>query len=590
MKRPRILTLLLLLGVVVVEGSAAQEPPRPVSLRARLTPELLKAEMFLFTPQGFEREGQPKWVKGEPSGRVQIAVRDASTGRPTACRINVVGPDGNYYQPEANRLSRFALTGEWPAPGVYGNRPGTGPYRYIGRFFYSTGETTVAVPPGNVRVEVWKGLNFEPVVKSVQVAVGASHPVELAVKEAVLSDTLGYYSGDLHLHFPRENDEDDRNLFDLLEAEGVRYAFILAPNRPAGPYAGIMDKLAVPQRQGLGEKSIRRRGGFHLMSGQEYRTENYGHMKILMLDELVFPGQSFNAENGPVYGEIGRQAMAQGGFTIQAHGGYGQEIYADAALGTMSAVELLQFGTYRGIKLEDWYHILNTGYRFAAEGSSDLPACRMLSDSRTYVHHASAPTVREWLTGMAAGRSFVSNAPILLLEVDGEKPGAQIRVNGTQPRTMKVRVRVRCEVTPVTNIDLVVNGRVVEGRSFAREDGQGRWLEFAADVPVAESSWIAARAYSTSTVGQYDADAHTNPVYVYFNNRAPYQRTSLDTWVARIDAEKERHAKRNFPERAKVLEYHEQAKRMLSAIRQANGLAADAAPAKLAAQLTMERK
>src|SRR5258706_318304 len=64
-----------------------------------ITSEQAAAEAFLFTPAGFDREGQPMWTSGDQTGQLQIVVRDAATGRITPCRINVVGPDGNYYQP-----------------------------------------------------------------------------------------------------------------------------------------------------------------------------------------------------------------------------------------------------------------------------------------------------------------------------------------------------------------------------------------------------------------------------------------------------------------------------------------------------------
>ncbi len=37
-----------------------------------------------------------------------------------------------------------------------------------------------------------------------------------------------------------------RRIFDLLEAEDIHFASILAYNEPAGPYAGIMQTLAAP--------------------------------------------------------------------------------------------------------------------------------------------------------------------------------------------------------------------------------------------------------------------------------------------------------------------------------------------------------
>ena len=63
-----------------------------------------------------------------------------------------------------------------------------------------------------------------------------------------------------------------------------------------------------------------------------------------------------------------------------------QAIYADFVQKNVDAVELLQFGVYRGIELADWYHILNIGYRFPCVGASDYPACRKLGDCQTYVN------------------------------------------------------------------------------------------------------------------------------------------------------------------------------------------------------------
>ena len=64
-----------------------------------------------------------------------------------------------------------------------------------------------------------------------------------------------------------------------------------------------------------------------------------------------------------------------------------------------TGVELLQFGIYRGIGLEGWYHVLNAGFRFPVIAACDYPACRKLGDCRTYVAHR----WRAQLRGLADG-------------------------------------------------------------------------------------------------------------------------------------------------------------------------------------------
>jgi putative membrane-bound dehydrogenase-like protein len=529
-------------------------------------------EGYLFTPPGFKCEGLPARQGDTPdSSLLRIMVRDRADGRPTGCRINVVGPDGNFYQPQENDLSPYALTGEWPGFGK-GNRQEKAPIRYYGRYFYSRGESQVRVPSGPVRVEVWKGYEYRPASVSTIAASGQVLDVELTLHRAVSMPDHGYYSGDPHVHIRRQTEKDDNLILDLLEAEGVRFSTILAYNEPAGPYPAVMEKMDSPQFRGLGKASVVRRGEHEIVSGQEYRSSTYGHLNLFWLDELVMRGRAQNADEWPLYGDVGREARSQGGYAVYAHGGYAQAIYADLVPGDVHGVELLQFGVYRGIGLEDWYHVWNAGFRFPCSAASDYPACRKLADCVTYVQSASRPDMQGWLAGMAAGRSFVSTGPMLLLEVDGQPPGSRITRNGTGPHSVKVRVRAYSEVAPITNLALIVNGQTFEEITVSPHAGQLNWLELSREVVCRESLWIAARAWSTSPFGSADAEAHTNPVTVEIDGRAPYSRPSLDVLIERIDKQLAVHAGRNFEKKALVLEYFQRSRDRLLAIRDRGGM------------------
>ena len=162
-------------------------------------------EAIITTPPGFGRPGVARTASGADSGRVRITVRDHATNQLTPCRINVVGPDGDFYQPALNRLSPYSLTGEWPETGK-GNRQGKGPFRYLGRFFYSTGETEVAVPAGTVRIEVWKGFQYQPLDAQRRDRRRSDRPGFLELERTTPMAAAGYYPGDPHLHFPRKSD------------------------------------------------------------------------------------------------------------------------------------------------------------------------------------------------------------------------------------------------------------------------------------------------------------------------------------------------------------------------------------------------
>jgi hypothetical protein len=193
----------LTLGLLGQAAVLALEDPQPPAAAPLERAAQSADESMLFTPPGFTREGQVARVSGENSGRLEIHVRDAATGRLTACRLNVVGPDGNYYQPETNYLAPYGLTSEWPKAGAWGNRREKGPYRYLGRFFYTTGAVEVAVPPGQARLEAAKGFEFAPTAQTIEIAAGQAKAVEVLLTRTADAAQFGYFGGDPHFHFPR---------------------------------------------------------------------------------------------------------------------------------------------------------------------------------------------------------------------------------------------------------------------------------------------------------------------------------------------------------------------------------------------------
>jgi putative membrane-bound dehydrogenase-like protein len=541
-------------------------------------------EALVFTPPGFDRAGVHKLASGPDVAHLEILVRDRTTGNKTPCRVNVVGPDGNFYEPESNPLKEHSYSAEWPNAG-WGNRTLRAPARYLGRPFYITGQCTVAVPAGTIRVEVWKGFEYRPETLTVSVAAGQTSPAEIVLSKTAPATEYGYWSGDPHIHIQRRDEADQARIFDLLECEDTHFGTILAYNEPAGPYNGAMKYLDSPQMFGLGRRSIATRREYSILSGQEYRSGQYGHLNLFLLDRLALDGQSLNADHWPLFGMVARTARELGGVAFYAHGGYAQEIWADVVQGDVDGVELLQHGAYRGIGLTGWYRMLNCGYRVPANGAADYPACRMLSDCRTYVHADHRPTMEEWLQGMAKGRSFFTSGPMILLEVDGQKPGAIIEKQGTAPARVKVKIRARSEVAPVTRLELVANGRIVDHLEVPASQGQGSWIELERDIELTESAWIAARASSLSPLGAPNAEAHTNPVYVYLNGKAPYDRESLDGWLAELDKQIAVHRGRKFDGQAKVLDYFERSRDILMEIREAGGVPSAGHPWDIAAQL-----
>ena len=135
---------------------------------------------------------------------------------------------------------------------------------------------------------------------------------------------------------------------------------------------------------------------------------------------------------------------------------------------------------------------------------------------------------------MAAGRGrraqLHDDGPLLLLDVDGHLPGTLSTTPDKQPKRVRARLRVRSETAPVTNVQLIVNGRVVRELVVPRETGTAQWLSLDETIELTESSWIAARAFSKSPFGTADAEAHTNPVFVNLGRKAPVHAADID-WL-----------------------------------------------------------
>ncbi len=547
-------------------------------------------ETLIFTPPGFDKPGVPRVAQGSDTATLQISVIDKTTQRPTHCRINVVGPDGNYYEPGENELRQFSLTGEWPAFG-WGNRKGKAPIRYLGRFFYSNGTAEVQVPAGTVRVEVWKGFEYRPTTVTTNLLAGQSNKVTVPIEQTVAMNEYGYTSGDAHIHIQRLDEDDDRRVLALMQAEDIHFGSILAYNEPAGPYSGFMKRMDAPQRKGTGAASTSSDGQYVIQSGQEYRSSSFGHINFYLLDELVMPGQDNNADNWPPFGHVSQLVRDSGGVSFYAHGGYAKEIYADVVQGNVDGVELLQFGVYRGIGLTHWYHMLNAGFRVPAMGACDYPACRKLGDCKTYVFTGDtgaksvgsvkpeygAEDFAKWTQKMAGGHSFFTNGPLVLFTVNCHPPGEQIKLPN-DATTVTAKVKVRSEVAPVTHVQLIGNGRVLHEIEVPKSQGQGNWIEFEFPIEVARSTWIAARAFALSVLGSLDSEAHTNPVYIYRNEKAPYEQKSLDVLVTAIDSQITFHKKRKFEEQARVIAYFEKSRDILMKIRENGGAASTVHP------------
>src|ERR1700693_3306057 len=94
-----------------------------------------------------------------------------------------------------------------------------------------------------------------------------------------------------------------------------------------------------------------------------------------------------------------------------------------AALGKLDAFNLFD-PFWADPEYEIWYAVLNCGPRLPASTGSDW---FISSGNRVYVHTGNVFRYDDWIAGLQAGRTVITNRPALFLNVDDAMPGGVLR-------------------------------------------------------------------------------------------------------------------------------------------------------------------
>ena len=351
---------------------------------------------------------------GPDAALLVVRVIDRETGKQASATVSV---NGGAQEPDLDPYRQYSLRRS-------GNRL-KGPIRFrpLKPYFYTDGKFQVRVPPGQVDLEVGKGYEYAPCRLSLNVAAGDTVELDLKLERWIDMAALGWYSGDTHIHMDRTGGNDD-TLLTLTSARGIRYAYLLSMNTKGYDrgkrYEGWI------QAPGLGEAHQVQREGYHLSSGQEYRTATLGHVTIIMTEDYVpGVGPTADVDLGPSLAVIAEQTHSLGGFIGLAHGGYNRQ-EADGLLlaDKMDFLELLQFGGYRSLGLEGWYDFLNIGYRLPIVGACDFPYTRELGSEITYSWSEEVPKFRhQWADAFLEGKRPASRRHYRIHRTGGHHPG-----------------------------------------------------------------------------------------------------------------------------------------------------------------------
>ena len=454
-------------------------------------------------------------------GTLRAELRDAATGKARAARVQLKGSDGRYYGPRVGILHC--------GPGGNG-------------YFYASGAFEADLPPGPAEVVVAAGTEYTVLTQTASVPAGNVLETSYALERWTHMAESGWYSGDVHIHanygldfipgiapqIRPENSVEDVAL--MVRGEDLNVANLLVSN-------SLSDRLFDSDKfEGrLNAASTDR----HLLYwNQEFRSAIFGHLTLLDLRNLVFPSNtgydvSANPYDYPPNAVAADLTHEQNGTVIYAHPAFveddfasliptaARELAVDLALGKVDAMEIMSYASSEERSRDLWYHVLNCGYRIPAVAGTDSfcnfvqkPFCHgPLGGNRVYVKTDAGLSYEAWIAGLRAGKSFVTNGPMLSLLVNGKAPGSEIVAPNPGPYAIVVHAEAQ-SVFPMDRLEIVQNGQVVH-----TQPAGGSPLSIVVDVPlvVTESCWVAARvdgsAYSPFL---FDSPlfALTNPVYV----------------------------------------------------------------------------
>jgi hypothetical protein len=144
------------------------------------------------------------------------------------------------------------------------------------------------------------------------------------------------------------------------------------------------------------------------------------------------------------------------------------------------------------------------------------------------------------MQGLAAGRSFVTTGPMLLVEVDEQKPGHGFQGNDSN------RYRLTGTATyyePLTSIEVIAAGKPVRTiQPVNRRTDAGAY-----ETPIDEtletdgSTWLAVRCFATNEQNRVRF-AHTAPWHIEVEGKPLRpRREEVDYLVHRVEQEIARH-------------------------------------------------
>ena len=425
------------------------------------------------------------------------------------------------------------------------------------KWFTMVEATEITVPRELVTIEAFSGLDTELARVTVDLSKRAKAALDLPLKSFFRTALKGWLSGNTHLHLNGlTREQADDYLRALPRADRLDLVFVSYLERVKADRDYVSNGYTLADLQRLGGPDLL------FGNGQEHRHnfegfgEGYGHVMFLNIRQLVRPvsiGAGITGE-GPDWPPLRKgitEARGDGATVIWCHNTFGHEDVPDWLAGLVQAHNIFDGGAH-GSYEDTFYRYLNIGLMVPFSTGTDW----FLYDfSRVYVRVGADATlnVQSWLAALTAGRTFISNGPLLEFHAGKHEVGDTIRLS--QPAKLSLSGRAMGRQN-FERLELIDNGRVVQ--SFTNHPIGGHFeavLDFT--LPVNKPGWVALRVPggsldsngavvvppATPVRGSGEAKnemgeplfAHTSPIYIELGGKKVFKKEAAEALVADME-------------------------------------------------------
>ncbi|HND52717.1 MAG TPA: CehA/McbA family metallohydrolase, partial [Pirellulaceae bacterium] len=461
---------------------------------------------------------------GGVTGKVALRIQVRPKGAVPTARITLRHSDGKCHAP----------------PGSL--------YRLQGNdlHFYAHDHSHMELPAGQYTLIASRGPEYRVTRQTFAVAPGVETEVVASLEPWTDQRAAGWVSGENHIHANYGyghwyNRPADMRL--QCQGEDLTVANFMVANSDGD---GVYDREFF-----LGRPDPLSNSRNVLYWNEEFRSTIWGHLTLLNLKRLVIPiftgfRDTTHPHDAPTNADIADHVHDQDGHVNYTHPAHSlQDPYAtaysakelplDVALGKVDSLDVM--GSNHQATLPLWYRLLNCGVRLPASAGTDCflnrISSRLPGSDRVYVRCEGEFDYAKWVKNLRAGRTFVTNGPMLRFAVDGYESGDVLKLDASG------KAQVRGEASsqyPLSALEVVVNGAVV--MTLKPEQPTTR-IELDREIPLERSGWIALRARGdrASEEPRVDLFAHTSPVYVEVAGRparSPDDARYFVRWIERL--------------------------------------------------------